>query len=121
MGISIEVNIKTINLKVKVYTYGKILHNTKDSLNKGEEMGKASGNHLIKLMLKFIKVNMSTIKRMDMEFIDGIMDRIIKVISDKIKNMELVKHVIKMARLQCFNGLKELVLEKLIRMNGRSF
>jgi len=43
---------------------------------------------------------------MVMEFTDGIMARIIKVISNRIKNMESVKHVIKMVKLQCFNGLK---------------
>ena len=58
MGIFIEENIKMINLKVKVCTYGEILHCMKVNSNKGEEMDKAFGNHRTKLMLKFTKVNM---------------------------------------------------------------
>jgi hypothetical protein len=44
------------------------------------------------------------IRKMDLEFINGPMVLIIKVLLKMIKNMELVKLFIKMASLLFFNG-----------------
>lgn len=98
MEIFIGESTKMINLKVKVNIYGKIHLNTKENLGKGKEAEKVFGSHQIKQMLKFTKESIIMTKKKDMEFIDGIVDHIIRVILRKTKSMGLGKHATKMVK-----------------------
>lgn len=78
--------------------------NIKEIFIKEKEMAKDYGSLLNKIILKFIRDSILMIEKMDLGFINGPMDHIIKVLLKMIKNMALVRLFTKMANLLFFNG-----------------
>lgn len=70
------------------------------------EMGKAGGLLEVKMGIN-MRVNIVMILRMDMEFINGQMDRNMKVIFSKTKNMEMVFLPTKMEKYLNLHGKTE--------------
>ncbi len=94
-------------MNLQVFIFGRTVQYIRANLVRVKEMATVYGNLLKIQMHKYMKETIKMIRKVALEFINGLMDLTMKVISKRIKNMVQAKQDTKMANKLYQNGKAE--------------